>query len=165
MSSGNAPDAVNYLKNNSFKFTLNKIPNTTFYIQQANIPSISVDYQEIKSTYAQPVHNTGGRITYGELSLSFIVDEDLKNYLEIFNWIRGEVPLTDLPVDDLTPYEDGSLIILNNSYRPNVKVTFDTLFPISIDGINFDLTTTDPDPILVTTLFKFNGITIKTIWT
>jgi len=161
--SGNAPDAVNYLKSNSFEFTLNKIPNTNFYIQQANIPDTTVDYPEIKSTYAEPVYNTGGRITYGELSLSFIVDEDLKNYLEIFNWIRGEVPKDNLPVDDLTPYEDGSLIILNNSYRPNIKVAFQKMFPISIDSINFDLTTTDPDPIIVSSQFKFNSMDFSTV--
>jgi len=38
--SGKAPDSVNYLKNNGFKFEIPRIPNVNFYIQQANIPSM-----------------------------------------------------------------------------------------------------------------------------
>ena len=65
-----APDSVNYLKNNGFKFEIPRIPNINFYIQQANIPSIDVDNIETKTLYAQSVIGTGGKITYGSLTLS-----------------------------------------------------------------------------------------------
>jgi hypothetical protein len=42
-----APESVNYLKNNGFKFEINKIPNVNFYIQEANIPSVGVDYMKL----------------------------------------------------------------------------------------------------------------------
>ena len=31
----------------------------------------------------------GDKITYDDLSFSFFVDENLENYLEVHNWIRG----------------------------------------------------------------------------
>ena len=51
--SGKAPDSVNYLKNNGFKFEIPRIPNVNFYIQQANIPSIDVDNIETKTLYGK----------------------------------------------------------------------------------------------------------------
>jgi hypothetical protein len=162
MADRTAPKSVNYLKNNGFKLTINKIPNVNFYIQEANIPSVEVDYVETKSIYARPNMQTGGRITYGSLNVSFIVDEDMTNYIELFNWINSEVPVTTLNqvVKPTERYDDGSLIVLNNSFRPNLKVSFETLFPVRLDEIGFDLTTTDPDPIIIGAEFKFNGMKI-----
>jgi hypothetical protein len=78
-----APESNNYLRNNSFKFTINKIPNVNFYIQEVNIPSVTVDFTETKSMFGLSDYQTGGRITYGSLNLRFIVDEDMTNYIEI----------------------------------------------------------------------------------
>jgi hypothetical protein len=127
MADRTAPKSANYLKNNGFKLTINKIPNVNFYIQEANIPSVEIDYVETKSIYARSIMQTGGRITYGSLNVRFIVDEDMTNYIELFNWINSEVPVTTLNqvVKPTERYDDGSLIILNNSFRPNLKVSFE----------------------------------------
>ena len=31
----------------------------------------------------------GDKLTYADLTLSFFVDEDLENYIEVHNWLRG----------------------------------------------------------------------------
>jgi hypothetical protein len=31
----------------------------------------------------------GDKLIFGDLTLRFLVDEDLENYLEIQNWMRG----------------------------------------------------------------------------
>ena len=148
MSDRTAPESKNYLRNNSFKFSINKIPNVNFYVQEANIPNVSVDFTETKTLFAQPDYDTGGRYTYGDLNIRFIVDENMNNYLELYAGI------------DKDPLEDATLIVLNNSYRANIVVRFKELYPISLDEITFDLTTTDPDPIIIGAEFKFNGMKI-----
>ena len=159
--SGKAPDSVNYLKNNGFKFEIPRIPNVNFYIQQANIPSIDVDNVETKTLYAQPVYDTGGRISYGSLNLSFIVDEDMNNYMEIYNWIRGQVPVENSPpLRDADSLASGILIVMDNKSRPNIEVQYQDIFPVRLDEIGSDLTTTDPDPIIINTEFKFTGLKI-----
>lgn len=163
MSDRTAPESKNYLRNNSFKFTINKIPNVNFYVQEANIPNISVDFVETKTLFAQPDYDTGGRYSYGDLNIRFIVDENMNNYLELYNWIRSEMPIESYAGIDKDPLEDGTLMVLNNSYRANVVVKFKELYPISLDEINFDLTTTDPDPIIIGASFKHNGMEISTV--
>lgn len=160
MSDRTAPESKNYLKNNSFKFTINKIPNVNFYVQEANIPDISVDFTETKTLFSQADYDTGGRYSYGDLNIRFIVDENMNNYLELYNWIRSEMPVESYAEINKDPLEDATLMVLNNSYRANVVVKFKELYPVSLDEINFDLTTTDPDPIIINTEFKFTGLKI-----
>ena len=71
------PKSPNYLRNNNFKFTINKIPNVNFYVQSCNLPSLELGYRETKSQFAHPVQINGGELTYGTFNISFIVDEDL----------------------------------------------------------------------------------------
>ena len=154
-----APKSQNFLKNNYFKFILNKIPNVEFYVQGCNLPSIGTNYVETKSAFAHPLQTTGVNLDYGTLSLSFIVDEDLYNYMELYNWIKGQVPeLTYNDVDSETErYSDASLLILNSVYKPNLRVDFFDLFPVNLGEISFDLTDSDPSPIILQTEFRFKA--------
>ena len=156
------PKSPNYLRNNNFKFTINKIPNVNFYVQSCNLPSLELGYRETKSQFAHPVQINGGELTYGTFNISFIVDEDLHNYMELYNWIKGQIPEETL--SDIEPkaerYDDATLLILNSAYKPNLRVTFADLFPITLDAIEFDLTDSDPDPIVIGATFRFNGYKI-----
>ena len=42
-----------------------------------------------QNNYLTDIPRPGEKITFGDLTLSFLVDEDLSNYLEIQNWMRG----------------------------------------------------------------------------
>ena len=52
---------------------------------------------------------------------------------------------------------------MDNKSRPNIEIQYQDIFPIRLDEIGFDLTTTDPDPIIITTEFKFTGLKITKI--
>ena len=43
----------------------------------------------IQANYLRDIPTPGDKIEFGDLSLRFLVDEDLSNYMEIQNWIRG----------------------------------------------------------------------------
>ena len=40
-------------------------------------------------TYLKDIPVPGDKIVFEDLTLRFIVDEDLVNYTEIYNWIKG----------------------------------------------------------------------------
>ena len=42
-----------------------------------------------QATYLTDIPRAGEKLTFGDLTLTFLVDEDLSNYLEIQNWMRG----------------------------------------------------------------------------
>ena len=78
----------NFLSPVGFKFGLKRSPAVAFFCNEANIPSIDLGIAE-QPSYLKNIPVPGDKIQFGDLSLRFLVDEDLKNYMEIQNWIRG----------------------------------------------------------------------------
>ena len=151
----------NFLSPVGFKFGLKRSPAVAFFCNEANIPSIDLGVAE-QPSYLKNIPVPGDKIQFGDLSLRFLVDEDLKNYMEIQNWIRGlgypeslqefqdlddSGQLTDAfgffkqSRDDI--YSDGTLQILSSNLVPQFQVQFSDLFPYSLSTITFDATDTD----------------------
>ena len=78
----------NFLSPVGFKFALKRSPKAAFFCNQANIPDLTLGVAE-QPTYLKNIPTPGDKIEFGDLNLRFLVDEDLGNYMEIQNWIRG----------------------------------------------------------------------------
>ena len=148
----------NFLSPVGFKFSLKRAPAVAFFCNQANIPSMDLGIAE-QPSYFRDIPTPGDKIQFGDLTLRFLVDEDLVNYMELQRWIRGlgypesmdefrrlESEST-LPSnfgqagDDI--YSDGTLQILSSNLVPSFQVVFNDLFPFSLSTITFDATDTD----------------------
>jgi hypothetical protein len=78
----------NYLSPIGFKFTLAKEPKVVFFCNSARIPEITLGIAN-QPTYLKDLDVPGDKIVYGDLTLKFLVDEDMENYVAIHNWITG----------------------------------------------------------------------------
>ncbi len=79
---------TNYLSPVSFKIVIDRLPQTEFTTQRVQLPQLSMTAPQV----ASPIHNifqTPDRMDYSDLDLSFIVDENMKNYEEILRWMEG----------------------------------------------------------------------------
>ena len=78
----------NFLSPIGFLFLLDRAKKTTFLCQKANIPAFTTGNIEIptRGFVTIPVESTA---SYEDLTIEFIVDEDLRNYMEIHNWMRA----------------------------------------------------------------------------
>ena len=109
---------------------------------------------------------------FGDLTLQFLVDENLKNYMEIQNWLRGlgypqnigeiyNLQKTGNPSLDLKSrsmdnvFSDGTLQILSSSMVAKFQVKFQRLFPYSLTTLDFDATATDIDYFTANVSFKY----------
>ena len=109
----------------------------------------------------------GERLSYGDLTLRFLVDENMENYISVYNWLTGlGFPETTKEFADLIkdkdgqrdPKEafcDGTLRILNSNYREVAKVKFNDLFPTSLTSLDFDATNTDVQYFTAEATFKY----------
>ena len=85
------PDSTNPLQPTSFRFSLNKTPEAVYFCQSANLPGLSkaaVTQSNVFSDIKQP----GDRIEFDDLTITFIVNEDLGNWIELKNWITSLAP-------------------------------------------------------------------------
>ena len=163
----------NFLSPVGFKFGLKRSPAVAFFCNEANIPSIDLGIAE-QPSYLKDIPIPGDKIQFGDLSLRFLVDEDLKNYMEIQNWIRGlGYPESLQEFQDLDDsgqlteafgffkqgrddiYSDATLQILSSNLVPQFQVQFSDLFPYSLSTIRFDATDTDIEYFTADVSFKY----------
>ena len=82
------PDKLDYLSPTQFKFNIHQLPKVEFFCTAANVPAINLGEAIFPTPYKQiPV--MGDTLTYDNLSISFIVDENLENYIELHEWLTA----------------------------------------------------------------------------
>ena len=82
------PSDLDYLKPNGFKFQIHNLPNVSYFCQAANIPAFSIGYTTTE-TPLSPLFNPGEKPQFGELVIRFLVQENMANYMELYNWLVG----------------------------------------------------------------------------
>jgi len=156
----------NFLSGVAFKFNLAKFPKVDFFSNSARIPELNLELTT-QPSYLKNIDVPGERLTYGDFTLRFLVDENMENYISVYNWLTGlGFPETtkefaelikdkDGQRDPKEAFCDGTLRILNSNYREVAKVSFNDLFPISLTSLDFDATNTDVQYFTAEATFKY----------
>ena len=147
------PKNINPLADVQFRFDVAALPNTSFFIQTVNLPGIALEGAAIATPQLQNFSRHTGIITYEPLSVTFMIDEYLKNWQEIFEWMIGEE----------NKYTTAVLTILSSSMNPTLEVHFKDIFPTSLSEIPFNSTTTDPIYQVATVSFNYTEYIIKNL--
>jgi len=156
------PKNRNFLNPIGFILRLDIFPGVDFFCQQANVPDISMPTIEVPSPFRSLPIVPGGGVTFGDLSLTFIVDEDLKNYISIHNWIRDNGNADQMETTEEYPkYSNGQLHIVTSSLNPHFVVDFQNIFPVSLSGMNFDARISDVEYITADVTFKHQQFFIR----
>ena len=78
----------NYLTPVGLKLKLERFAAVDFLCQAVNLPDVAMQVTQVPTRFREVPIIAGGGVTYGDLQLRFIVDEDMVNYSSIWNWIR-----------------------------------------------------------------------------
>jgi len=185
------PTKLDYSSPTQFKFVIDQIPKVEFFTTSANLPGISLGEIEMQTPFKN-IPLLGDRLTYDNLTVSFIVDEFLENYISIHEWLTGigfpksreqfktfrsatsNTPVTtqgtsqDIgdvkdPTADRGIYSDATLTILSNKNNPVVEVRFQDVFPISLSTLSYTQTPTDVEYLTADIDFKYKLYEIKTL--
>ena len=78
----------NFLSPIGFKFSLGKTPKVDFFCTNTRIPELSLGLAR-HPTYLKDLDIPGEKLTFGDLTLRFLVDENMENYMAIHNWLTG----------------------------------------------------------------------------
>ena len=164
----------NFLSPTGFKFGLKRSPGVAFFCNQANIPSLDLGVAE-QPSYLKDIPVPGDKMQFGDLNLRFLVDEDLVNFMEIQNWMRGlgfpeslaefnelkeQAILGPMGKSTGDVYSDGTLQILSSNLVPKFQVVFSDLFPYSLSTVTFDATDTDIEYFTADVGFKYTIYTL-----
>ena len=134
----------------------------------------------------------GDKITFDNLTVNFIVDEFLENYLQLHSWLygigfpknrqqfkdfRGSESVTPTAtqgvsddIGDVKPstssrgmFGDATLTILTNKNNPIVEVRFQDVYPVSLGALSYDQAASDVQYLSVTADFDYKIYEIVTL--
>lgn len=158
---------INYLSAVSFETNFVRIPKTSFTCTSVSIPSLALGITNYASFFSDlPIE--GDKINFEQLSISFIINEDFSNYLEVFNWITAigfpdnfdQFSLKDSLAQSSgtdTLRSDMNIIVNTNKSNPNYNILFKDAFPTSLGNIDFNAGSASIDPLIVQATFAFAG--------
>ena len=147
------PKNINPLADVQFKFDVAALPNTSFFIQTVNLPGIALEGAVLARPQLQNFSRHTGVITYEPLNVTFMIDEYLKNWQEVFEWMIGEE----------NKYTSAVLTILSSAMNATMEFHFKDIFPTSLSEVSFDSTTTDPVYQVATVSFNYTEYKVKNL--
>lgn len=143
------PEIINnYLSPASFTISIDRMPNVEFFAQGVSIPGVSGSPIAM-ATPLRTMYQPQDQLNYDDLTIQFIVDEQMNNYKEVLRWMEGlgapesTKQYADYDKGNATLASDISVVITNSHKNPNIKFTFKEAFPVSIGGIELNVNTQD----------------------
>ena len=166
------PAKLDYASPVQFRFKCSKLPTVEFFCQSANIPGISIGSASMP-TGLKDIPIPGEKVSYQDLAISFLVDENLNNYKEIHDWIialgfpqnhtqfadlqaagadrypgttsGAIVPETNIavPLAEGGTYSDATLTVLNSKNIAVTEIRFNNIFPTSLGSLSYDVQASD----------------------
>ena len=159
----------NFLSLVGFKFVLNRCPKVDFLCNSANLPSITLGVAE-QANYLRNIPVPGDKLQYDDLRITFMVDEDMENYLQLYQWmtslgypesinqyselLNNKIEVDD-PNDPSNERSDATIQVLSSNYNPSVSIKFKDVFPYQLSGVPFTATADEQTYYTAEAAFKY----------
>jgi hypothetical protein len=167
--------SYDFLRPNAFKFSIKDMPRTSFSCQSANIPDLQLGFATQPTPFSD-IPTIGDKLNFGEFTIRFIIAEDMSNYIEMYRWLvalgfpdnykQFSTFTKDRPSrfpfvtkssgrEEVLAYSDGVLTILDSTNTPKVNIIFKNLFPVSLQALDFDISSATVEYFTAIASFKY----------
>ena len=166
------PTIFDYAGGTTWRLNIERIPLVTFFLTSCQIPGVNLG-QAMVPTPLLDQQMPGDKLTFEPLNITFMVDEELTNYKELWNWIVGigfpqqnpqyteVLGTSNRPTSysrsedagsrisktptDAALYSDATLIVYNSKNLPKLQIKFKDLYPTSLSALEYSNADTDVD--------------------
>lgn len=148
------PTNLNTMRDNQYRIVFTRLPNVEFWTQSLQVPPYTVNFVEQHTPYGKIPRS--GDVSFTEWQLNFRLDEDFKNYRELYKWMRQCT--NDGSSDHYKPdeiFSDATVVMTNSEGREVQLMVFENVMPIILSGFELNYASTPPNEILVNASFKY----------
>jgi hypothetical protein len=170
------PANKDLLQSTKFQVNFGMLPGVTYFCNSVNLPGISLTEIPFPTPFVD-LYIPGEKAIYDTLNITFLVDEDLRAWTEMHDWIRGATFPTNFSeylnlarvnrnaslrslrttVDDKPPvYSDATMTIYTNKNNPNFRVKFVDVFPTTVGSLSFSVGDSAENIITADATFRFS---------
>ena len=188
--SSQQPSVYDYATPTQWRLAFNRTPKTTWFCTAANIPGIQLGEAQYPTPMADMVV-TGDKLTFETLNITFLVDEELQNYRELWDWIvgigtpvkhsqwtselfKGDGAVRQFGTEDTDPktkvsyeesnlYSDATLIVYNSKNKAKLNVQFKNMFPTSLSALEYTQEASDVEYFKAAATFRYLYYEFETI--
>jgi hypothetical protein len=160
------PSNTNLLQPSKFILAFNRLPTVQFFCQEVNLPGVTLGSTEF-ATPLRDVPIAGNKLSYNEFDITFMVDEQLQSWNELYKWLlamgspksiderRRFNVLQNEYATFPSYYSDSALTIMSALNNPLLRINFMRMFPISISDIKFDTQLSADTIVTATAKFQY----------
>lgn len=166
------PINTSLLQSTKFRLVFDRLPAFTYFCQTTNLPGVSVTEIPRYTPFVELYH-PGEKLMYDTFNVTFLVDEDLRSWREIHDWMRGmtfptnfdeyknlarRFPGTNLPTfsKNIPAYSDAILTIYSNQNNPQFRVKLADMFPVNLGSLLFNVSDSAENTITCDATFRFS---------
>lgn len=140
---------TNFLSTNRATLQIKGLEDLEFSVIGFNLPSIELPVTPVETTFLTG-KEAGDKPIYGDVVVTFIVDEDMKNYLAILNWIEALV----FHRKDMPRNTDGLITVYSSHNNPLLRIKLYELIPSYVSELPFAEHDTETTPVVVNAHFS-----------
>jgi hypothetical protein len=147
----------------------------SFTCQSANLPQLALGFA-VQPTPFTDIPRIGDKLDFGSFTIRFLISEDMSNYLELYNWLvalgfpkdytqfdaliknrpsRFPFKVNQRGESEVLAYSDATLTILDSTNTPKVNIIYKDIFPISLEGLDFDIASAGVEYFTAIASFKY----------
>lgn len=159
---------INYLQPTAFKVVIDRrtYGNLEYFAQSVDHPSLSLPPAEVPFRRINSVPMPGDKLTYSDLSITMIVDENMSSYTEMHDWIVRLVEQQNVTAFEaaqstaLPSTADITVSILSSSNNQIKQIRYIDCVPTGLGNINFTSTTGDIQYLTYVASFRYSYFTL-----
>lgn len=161
------PENTSFLQSTKFTFVIPDLPFAKYFCQTVNLPGVSTSAASFETPFSK-VNLHGDKLVYDPLTITFLVDEDLRVWEETYDWLKsltfphefGEYNRRGVKKVE-QKYYDGALTITNNANRDNIRILYSRVHPLSLSGIQFSTMENADNIITAAVTFSYDTFVIE----
>lgn len=159
------PKNRNFLQVNGFEFVLSKTPNLEFFVQEVRLPGLTIPNVRIPNPLID-IKEQGDTGQYSELGVTFIADEDLRTWEELFTWFSSVTFPKNSKQRAKTRDElfaDITVIVQTSHHNSNFQFQYIDAFPTSVSELELKVTNAGTEFLMFNVSFDFTNISFDRI--
>ena len=169
----NLSDNTNLFQPTGFQVVIDRqqFGNFSFFCQRVQHPGASNPIVEVPFRNYASAPMPGGQLTYGDLTMDVMLDEDFNTYNEMYDWLvrlnhseqikkRYSVLKPDNNSDQPS-HSDIIVTALTNQNNKNRRIIYHDAVPHTVGDIQFDATNASVEYIIFPVSFRFTYFVIE----
>ena len=159
-------DNMNLFQPTGFRVIIDRrhYKSLQFFVARVNHPGIQNAAAETPIPRLGSLPLPGNTLTFGELNMDVLLDEDFSAYREMYDWMHRHVNEKQIAQridyrsdqDPIPTYADIHITALSSHNNKNVEFRYKDCLPVSIGDISFDAQNQSVEYITFPVTFRFS---------